>query len=90
MLEGDDNEDGEDTEDCESLLVEVLGRQGEAVEKLNFSTFRDVNRDVVTSLDISDSDIVAAVAPRPASESEERTTMSKWTTAARYLKRRVL
>lgn len=74
MPEGgnDENEDGEDTEDCESLLAEVLERQGEGVEKLNFGTFRDVDGDVVTSPNFSDSDIVAAVAPRPdSSESEE-------------------
>ncbi|KAH8026322.1 hypothetical protein HPB51_019561 [Rhipicephalus microplus] len=68
----EDNEDGEDTEDCESLLVEVLERQGEGVDKFNFGTFRDVDGDVLTSPDFSDSDIVAAIAPRPdSSESEE-------------------
>ncbi|KAH7984507.1 hypothetical protein HPB52_022145 [Rhipicephalus sanguineus] len=74
MPEGgnDENEDGEDTEDCKSLLAEVLERQGEGVEKLNFGTFRDVDGDVVTSPNFSNSDIVAAVAPRPdSSESEE-------------------
>ncbi|XP_037558463.1 jerky protein homolog-like [Dermacentor silvarum] len=72
ILEGDDDADGEDAEDCENLLVEVLERQGAADEEVNFGTFRDVDGDVTTSPDFSDSDIVAAVAPRPASsESEE-------------------
>ncbi|KAL3178747.1 hypothetical protein MRX96_009427 [Rhipicephalus microplus] len=52
----DDNEDGEDTKECESLLVEVLERQGGRAEKLNFGTFQDVDRDVVASPDFSDSD----------------------------------
>ncbi|KAL1436876.1 hypothetical protein MTO96_049273 [Rhipicephalus appendiculatus] len=69
---GDDDADGEDTQDCENLLVEVLERQGAADEEVNFGTFRDVDGDVTTSPDFTDSDIVAAVAPRPASsESEE-------------------
>ncbi|XP_037564678.1 tigger transposable element-derived protein 4-like [Dermacentor silvarum] len=72
ILEGDDDADGGDAEDCENLLVEVLERQGAADEEVNFGTFRDVDGDVTTSPDFSDSDIVAAVAPRPASsESEE-------------------
>ncbi|KAH6923666.1 hypothetical protein HPB50_004406 [Hyalomma asiaticum] len=65
--------DDEDIEDCK-----VLERQGAEDGEVNFGTFRDVDGppppppDVTTSPDFSDSEIVATVAPRPASsESEE-------------------
>ncbi|KAH7931774.1 hypothetical protein HPB49_026002 [Dermacentor silvarum] len=50
----------------------VCGEAAAADEEVNFGTFRDVDGDVTTSPDFSDSDIVAAVAPRPASSE------SKW------------
>ncbi|KAH7979784.1 hypothetical protein HPB49_011011 [Dermacentor silvarum] len=55
---GGDDADGEDAEDCENLLVEVLERQGAADEEVNFGTFGDVDGDVTTSPDFSDSDML--------------------------------
>ncbi|KAH7958299.1 hypothetical protein HPB49_000639 [Dermacentor silvarum] len=45
----------------------IVGKAVCADEEVNFGTFRDVDGDMTTSPDFSDSDIVAAVAPRPAS-----------------------
>lgn len=68
---GDDDMMDKDAEKCESLLVEVLEREGDAAEQMNFITFRDVDGDVVTSSEFSDSEIVAAVAPHPASSESD-------------------
>ncbi|KAH6944864.1 hypothetical protein HPB50_005637 [Hyalomma asiaticum] len=56
-----------DAEDCESLLAEVLERQGDAAEQMNFDTFRHIDGNVVTSSEFSDSEIIATTAPCPAS-----------------------
>ncbi|KAH7977732.1 hypothetical protein HPB49_003275 [Dermacentor silvarum] len=54
--------ENEETADCDSLLTEVLERQG-STEALQFESFRDLDSDVATSPDLTDSEIVTAVVP---------------------------
>ncbi|KAH6935600.1 hypothetical protein HPB50_007011 [Hyalomma asiaticum] len=71
MCESGDYEVDEATNGCESLLVEVLEQEDEAAEHVNFDTFRDVDGNVVTPVELSDSDFTAAVTPRPASRESD-------------------
>ncbi|KAH6939383.1 hypothetical protein HPB50_017743 [Hyalomma asiaticum] len=56
-------------DNCNSLLTEVLERQGSA-EALQFESFRDLDSDVATSPDLTDSEIVAAFVPREFEDDE--------------------
>ncbi|KAH6946347.1 hypothetical protein HPB50_012876 [Hyalomma asiaticum] len=62
-------ESEECADDCDSLLTEVLECQGSA-EALHFESFRDLDSDVATSPDLTDSEIVAAVVPHEAEDDE--------------------
>ncbi|KAH6944265.1 hypothetical protein HPB50_002524 [Hyalomma asiaticum] len=62
-------ESEEYADDCDSLLTETLERQGGA-EALQFQSFRDLNSDVATSPDLTDSEIVATVMPREVEDDE--------------------
>ncbi|KAH6945427.1 hypothetical protein HPB50_008397 [Hyalomma asiaticum] len=62
-------ESEECADDCDSLLTEVLERQGSA-EALHFESFRDLHSDVATSPDLTDSEIVAAVVPHEVEDDE--------------------
>ncbi|KAL1448368.1 hypothetical protein MTO96_044087, partial [Rhipicephalus appendiculatus] len=55
---------------CESLLAEVLERQG-VMEGISFSDFRDADSDFQTSLDMSDEAIVASVVEVSPNNSDE-------------------
>ncbi|KAH7959054.1 hypothetical protein HPB49_007837 [Dermacentor silvarum] len=52
-------ENEETADDCDRLLTEVLERQG-STEPLQFESFHDLDSDVATSPDLTDSEIVAA------------------------------
>nr|XP_050032048.1 tigger transposable element-derived protein 6-like [Dermacentor andersoni] len=69
--EGGSDKVDEDTEHCVSLLAEILEQQGDAAEQVNVETFRDVDDEVVTLPEFSDGNIVADIAPRPASSKSD-------------------
>ncbi|KAH6945720.1 hypothetical protein HPB50_009703 [Hyalomma asiaticum] len=69
MVRENTGESEECAADCDSLLTEVLERQGSA-EALHFESFRDLDSDVATSPDLTDSEIVAAVVPREVEDDE--------------------
>ncbi|KAL1470282.1 hypothetical protein MTO96_040521 [Rhipicephalus appendiculatus] len=61
------------TANCEALIAEVLERQG-GRDKVAFATFWDIDRNVETCEDLSDSDIVNSVCGKSpsASDTEEQ------------------
>uniref|UniRef100_A0A023FNB6 Putative tigger transposase n=1 Tax=Amblyomma cajennense TaxID=34607 RepID=A0A023FNB6_AMBCJ len=64
-----DSEDCDPADDCDTLLTEVLERQGGA-EAVNFEMFCEVDSEVATTPGWSDSEIVAAVAPPQGGEED--------------------
>ncbi|KAH6935620.1 hypothetical protein HPB50_007071 [Hyalomma asiaticum] len=76
LVSGDDSSDTIDqTSDivddaCETLLAEVLERQG-VTEGISFPDFRDADSDVQTSPDMSDEAIVASVVEVSPNDSDE-------------------
>ncbi|KAH6935284.1 hypothetical protein HPB50_005019 [Hyalomma asiaticum] len=62
-------ESKECADECDSLLTEVLEHQASA-EALHFESFHDLDSDMATSPDLTDSKIVAAVVPREVEDDE--------------------
>ncbi|KAH6937382.1 hypothetical protein HPB50_027526 [Hyalomma asiaticum] len=68
--EADATEEDINDSDCEALIAEVLARQGGG-DRVPFATFRDVDKDVETCEDLSDSDIVNSVCGKLPSTSDD-------------------
>ncbi|KAH7979973.1 hypothetical protein HPB49_012345 [Dermacentor silvarum] len=67
--EVDADEEAADDSDCEALLAEVLDRQGGG-DRVPFSAFCDVDNDVETCEDLTDSDIVNSLSTKLCSASD--------------------
>ncbi|KAH7980459.1 hypothetical protein HPB49_016338 [Dermacentor silvarum] len=67
--EVDADEEAADDSDCEALLAEVLDRQGDG-DRVPFSAFCDVDNDVETCEDLTDSDIVNSLSTKLCSASD--------------------
>ncbi|KAH6947302.1 hypothetical protein HPB50_018360 [Hyalomma asiaticum] len=70
MVRVNTSESEECADDCDSLLKEVLEHQGSA-KALHFESFHDLDSDMATSPDLTESEIVATVVPREVEDDDD-------------------